>query len=188
MIRTESGGKLPASFRSGRFDEWSKSKKLELPRVGDQEIEGRGRNLNSSRGGRGGSNMRGGGRGGFRHNSFTAPKNLDPKQHDYHKKLKARNEKAAQNDGGYGEGSSSSRGGRGGSSSRGSSSSRGRGSSSRGSSSRGRGGRTVGGRSKNEVKSAMQIQKERAVKERRREKNARPSKKGRGGGRGKGRK
>ncbi|MCO5611626.1 hypothetical protein L7F22_065880 [Adiantum nelumboides] len=70
--------------------------------------DGRGRNLNSSRGGRGGSSMRGGGRGGFRHNSFTAPKNLDPKQHDYHKKLKARNEKAAQNDGGYGEGSSSS--------------------------------------------------------------------------------
>lgn len=65
---------------------------------------GRGGSRGGRGGGRGGGNMgAGSGRGGYRHNSFTAPKQLDPKQHDYHKKVKARNEKAEKNAGEYGE-------------------------------------------------------------------------------------
>jgi hypothetical protein len=35
MVRAESGVKLPASYRSGRFDEWRAKARVSLPRVGD---------------------------------------------------------------------------------------------------------------------------------------------------------
>ncbi len=35
MVKTESGVKLPASYRSGRFDEWRAKARVSLPRVGE---------------------------------------------------------------------------------------------------------------------------------------------------------
>ncbi|GAA5981451.1 hypothetical protein JCM11641_004767 [Rhodosporidiobolus odoratus] len=58
LIRGESGQRLPASFKSGTFDEWRKKSRVSVPKVGEQEIQGR--------------TVRGGQQ--FRHNSFTAPK------------------------------------------------------------------------------------------------------------------
>lgn len=41
LIRTESGGKLPASFKSGSFDEWKKRQKVFLPKIGEAELKNR---------------------------------------------------------------------------------------------------------------------------------------------------
>ncbi|KAK4689793.1 ATP-dependent RNA helicase DDX54/DBP10, partial [Tremellales sp. Uapishka_1] len=38
MLKTESGALLPATFKSGRFDEWRRKQKLHLPRSGDTEL------------------------------------------------------------------------------------------------------------------------------------------------------
>lgn len=74
MIRGESGQKIAASFRSGRFDAWRKSNKIErLPRTGEVE--------NNS------SSMAAGGRK-FRHKEEKAPKEADKYRDDYHKKKK----------------------------------------------------------------------------------------------------
>ncbi|KAJ1025676.1 hypothetical protein NDA18_004015 [Ustilago nuda] len=62
MIRTESGVRLPASFRSGRFEEWKREKRVDIPKTG--ETEGRGDEA-------GGSVM---GLKKFRHNKVTPPK------------------------------------------------------------------------------------------------------------------
>jgi ATP-dependent RNA helicase DDX54/DBP10 len=35
MVTAESGVKLPASYRSGRFDEWRTKARVSLPRVGE---------------------------------------------------------------------------------------------------------------------------------------------------------
>ena len=35
MVRAESGIKLPASYRSGRFDEWRAKARVSLPRIGE---------------------------------------------------------------------------------------------------------------------------------------------------------
>lgn len=42
FIKTESGTKLPASFQSGKYDEWRKKKRVSVPRPGDSELPGRG--------------------------------------------------------------------------------------------------------------------------------------------------
>lgn len=74
MIRGESGHKIAASFRSGRFDAWRKSNKIErLPRTGEAE------NTSSS-------NAAGGRK--FRHKEEKAPKEADKYRDDYHKKKK----------------------------------------------------------------------------------------------------
>lgn len=39
MVKTESGTKLPATYRSGRFDEWKTKMRVSLPRVGEAEGE-----------------------------------------------------------------------------------------------------------------------------------------------------
>ncbi|GAA5881726.1 hypothetical protein JCM3774_005969 [Rhodotorula dairenensis] len=41
LIRSESGQRLPATFKSGVYDEWRKNARINVPRVGDQEISGR---------------------------------------------------------------------------------------------------------------------------------------------------
>lgn len=41
LIRSESGQRLPATFKSGVYDEWRKNSRINVPRVGDQEINGR---------------------------------------------------------------------------------------------------------------------------------------------------
>ncbi len=37
MIRTESGVRLPASFRSGRFEDWKREKRVDMPKTGELE-------------------------------------------------------------------------------------------------------------------------------------------------------
>lgn len=74
MIVGESGRKIAASFRSGRFDAWKKSNKINrLPRTGEAEATA---NLSS--------NQSVGRR--FKHNAEKAPKDADRFRDDYWKK------------------------------------------------------------------------------------------------------
>ncbi|KAL8809886.1 MAG: hypothetical protein Q9200_003024 [Gallowayella weberi] len=75
MIRGESGQKIAASFRSGKFDAWKKANRIEkLPRTGDAEKA-------SSF-----SQMRAGRR--FKHKAEKAPKDADKFRDDFHKRKK----------------------------------------------------------------------------------------------------
>lgn len=143
MIRTESGTLISASFKSGRFEDWSKKTKLSLPRSGEQELSTARNAMAQKR---------------YRHTAAKEAKPLDPKAIDYESKLKKRKrqeqEQPAANDTRPGK--------------------------------KGKLGIKRVGTSKNarnELRGTDQIRKERALKEKRREKNARPSKKGKNGGR-----
>jgi len=75
MIKGESGLKIAASLRSGRFDAWRKANKIEaLPRVGETEKS------SSYRGNAGGRR--------FKHKSDKAPKQADKFRDDYYKQKK----------------------------------------------------------------------------------------------------
>lgn len=75
LIRGESGHKIAASFRSGRFDAWRKSNKIsKFPRTG--EIEKLGGGLGSLGGKR------------YKHKQERAPKEADKFRDDYHKRKK----------------------------------------------------------------------------------------------------
>ncbi|MCJ1252256.1 ATP-dependent RNA helicase dbp10 [Lignoscripta atroalba] len=75
MVRGESGQKIAASFRSGRFDAWRKSNKVDrLPRVGEAEAVSSG--LSRGVGKR------------FKHKLEKAPKEADKFRDDYYKKKK----------------------------------------------------------------------------------------------------
>ncbi len=76
MVRTESGTKLPATFRSGRFDEWKSKSRVSLPRVGETENA-------SSRS----KVFRQGGRR-FKHNKVVVAKPLDKLRGDYERKVR----------------------------------------------------------------------------------------------------
>ncbi|KAK2814623.1 ATP-dependent RNA helicase dbp10, partial [Arthroderma sp. PD_2] len=76
LVRGESGAKIAASFRSGRFDSWKKGKRLgRMPRVGEME--------NSNLGSTGGIPGR-----KYRHNKDQAPKAADKYRGDYDKMRK----------------------------------------------------------------------------------------------------
>jgi ATP-dependent RNA helicase DDX54/DBP10 len=159
LVRTESGARLPASYRSGRFDEWKAKSRVRLPKVGEAEGESRGR--------------MGGGRN-FRHKKVEEGKPLDPLHVGYERKARQFTKKASEKEGGNdGERPSSSQGG-------------GRGKGGR-PPPHGRGkpgvlGRKPVGKVKSEIKTVQEIHKNRKIQEKRREKNARHSK-----GKGKGR-
>lgn len=75
MITGESGQKIAASFRSGRFDAWRKSNKIDrLPRTGENEAATNAAN-------------RGGGKR-FKHKGDKAPKEADKYRDDFYKKKK----------------------------------------------------------------------------------------------------
>ncbi|KAK4693398.1 ATP-dependent RNA helicase DDX54/DBP10, partial [Lecanoromycetidae sp. Uapishka_2] len=75
MIRGESGQKIAASFRSGRFDAWRKSNKIDrLPRTGEIETAANAAN-------------RGGGKR-WKHKEEKAPKEADRYRDDYYKRKK----------------------------------------------------------------------------------------------------
>ncbi|EDN03219.1 conserved hypothetical protein [Histoplasma mississippiense (nom. inval.)] len=75
LVRGESGVKIAASFRSGRFDAWKKGKRIgRMPRVGEAEAPGLG------------SGMPGGKK--YRHRKEQAPKTPDKFRGDYEKKKK----------------------------------------------------------------------------------------------------
>jgi len=71
MIRGESGQKIAASFRSGRFDDWRKANKVKMQRVGEMEAPNRSTQFNSS-----------GPR--YKHKAEKAPKQADRYRDDYH--------------------------------------------------------------------------------------------------------
>lgn len=77
LIRGESGQKIAASFRSGRFDAWRKSNKIDrLPRTGDVEATSTPVPRQGSAGSR------------FRHKGEKAPKEADKFRDDYWKRKK----------------------------------------------------------------------------------------------------
>ena len=175
QVKTESGAKLPASYRSGRFEEWSRKMRVSVPRVGERELEGKGR-------GRGGVAGGGGGAGGrkFKHSKVTPAKPLDKLSKDYERKVRQLGKKTQGGAGGYdGDG-----GNEGAPRTQHSKDIVKQGLNSKKSR---YAGKSVG-RVKSELKSAEQIRKAREVAERKRAKNARASRKGvKGKGKAKGR-
>ncbi|KAL2023396.1 hypothetical protein VTK56DRAFT_2753 [Thermocarpiscus australiensis] len=132
MIRGESGVKIAASFKSGRFDKWRRANRLgRLPQVGEAEKANLVRSF--------GQQLQGGGGGvkRYKHTKEKAPKDADKYRDDYHVRKKRVAEAKEKRIGKYKDGEGSKR----------------------------------------ELKGAADIRKARALKERRREKNARPSKK-----------
>jgi len=75
MIKTESGAKLPATYRSGRYDEWRAKSKMEVPRVGEAESE-RPQGYGNRKGKK------------YLHNSVRTAKPLDKLRGDYERKMK----------------------------------------------------------------------------------------------------
>ncbi|KAI0256032.1 DEAD-domain-containing protein [Lactifluus subvellereus] len=71
MVKAESGIKLPATYRSGRFDEWRAKARVSLPRVGEAEPERRLPNCKR-----------------FKHTSVTAAKPLDKLATNYERKTR----------------------------------------------------------------------------------------------------
>ncbi|KAG8932876.1 ATP-dependent RNA helicase dbp10 [Tulasnella sp. 418] len=152
LVKTESGARLPASYRSGRFEEWKSKTRVNLPKIGEAELPNRGGN--SSYGGK-----------VFRHKSTNEAKPLDPRMTGYERKMRQLKKKAEvemnMNNGSSGEqrpggkkGPVLKKNGR-------------------------LAGKSMN-KVKSELKSADAIRKARAIKEKRRAKNARPSKKGKG--------
>ncbi|EPS36075.1 hypothetical protein H072_10498 [Dactylellina haptotyla CBS 200.50] len=137
LIRGESGQKIAASFKSGRFEGWKKANKLaRLPKVGEMENTVGGGMATKS-----GFPTAGGRLGGkMFHKKVAAPKQADKARDDYHVRKKRVEE--AKSKGLHGKGY----------------------------------GRTIN----SEVKSNVQIMKDRQLKEKRREKNNRPTRKGKG--------
>lgn len=75
LVKTESGTKLPASYRSGRYDEWKSKTRSSLPRVGEAETPGRQSTFL-------------GGRRKFKHTKTTPAKPLDKQRSDYERKAR----------------------------------------------------------------------------------------------------
>jgi ATP-dependent RNA helicase DDX54/DBP10 len=74
MIRGESGQKIAASFRSGRFDDWRKANKVKMPRVGELEAPNRTASFNNGP--------------RYKHKTEKAPKQADRYRDDYHVQMK----------------------------------------------------------------------------------------------------
>ena len=77
LVRTENGTRLPATYRSGRFDEWKQKNRVSLPKVGEAEPTGVQGRRNSGPGGR-----------IFRHNKVTMAKPLDKLRNNYERKVR----------------------------------------------------------------------------------------------------
>ncbi|KAF7133722.1 hypothetical protein CNMCM5793_005076 [Aspergillus hiratsukae] len=78
LVRGESGAKIAASFRSGRFDAWRRGNRLgRMPRVGEAEAPNLAAGLNAALSGK-----------RFRHRREQAPKKADPLRGDYEKMKK----------------------------------------------------------------------------------------------------
>jgi len=100
MVRGESGVKIAASFKSGRFDRWRQSNRVgKLPRVGETERPGLARTLQGA--------QQGGFR--FRHNAEKAPKEADKFRDDYHVRKKRVAEAKEKRVGKYKDGAGSAR-------------------------------------------------------------------------------
>ncbi|OCT45370.1 ATP-dependent RNA helicase dbp10 [Cladophialophora carrionii] len=97
LVRGESGAKIAASFRSGRFERWMKSNRVgRMGRVGEEEKNTSGGGMAA---GGGNGNMRG---KRFQHRTLRAPKAPDKLRGDYEKqvlKAKGAKDRADQNPG-----------------------------------------------------------------------------------------
>ncbi len=159
LIKTESGLKLPASFRSGRFDEWRREQRMDLPKVGEQEMELPANVRNSM------SHMRDGHRQ-YNHNKNEEARPVDRKSDKWAKNSKSllAKEEQKREEAGQRAREAPRRGGPG--------------AKRAGKKASSTSTRRVGTNAKSEVKSSRDIFKQRQVKQKRMEKNARPSKRG----------
>jgi ATP-dependent RNA helicase DDX54/DBP10 len=98
LVKTEGGTRLPATYRSGRFDEWKAKSRIALPKVGEAENDGHQRKRPIGIGGQ-----------RFRHNKVVAPKPLDKLGNDYERKVRQMKKKS-EAESQQGEQSTSSRG------------------------------------------------------------------------------
>lgn len=155
LVKTESGVKLPASYRSGRFDEWKAKSKRGIPRVGEEEAAG--------------PTGRGAGQGGrkWKHNKVEQPKPLDKFRGDYERKTRQLQKKGGEVSAAPSPGPKATKGK----------------SSSALKAVKGKkklavraGGRSAG-KARNELKTVDQIRKSRQLAESKKLKNARPGKK-----------
>lgn len=150
LVRTENGTRLPATYRSGRFDEWKKKRKVTIPKIGEREAS-RPASVGTSGGRR------------WRHNKVFEAKPLDKLSKDYERKTRQLKKKEEKATGGEGEGSQARP-------------VKNTGKLSKRNSAKRPGGKSLR-RVKTEIKTVDQIHKSRKVAERRRAKNARPSRK-----------
>ncbi|KAG1788830.1 P-loop containing nucleoside triphosphate hydrolase protein [Suillus plorans] len=149
LLRTENGTQLPATYKSGRFDDWKKKARVSLPKIGEREMERRGTGTVGPGGRR------------WKHNKVTEAKPLDKLSKDYERKSRQLKKKEVGFAAEAGEAKPKSPG------------------KAKNIRSGGRfGGKSVG-RVKTEIKTVDQIRKNRMVAERKKAKNARPSRKGR---------
>ena len=148
LVRTESGARLPATYRSGRFDEWRSKMRVNMPKIGEAELEGTAR--------RGNGNKR------FKHQSMTAAKPLDKLSNDYERKMRHLKKREQGNDAGTNRQESST------------STTKKEKTGKRGASRYG--GKPIG-KVKGELKSVHQIRKARELADRKRARNARPTRK-----------
>ena len=93
LVRGESGAKIAASFRSGRFDAWKKANKVRLPKTGESEARGAGVGPGPGQG----PGKR------YRHTSTRAPKQADKFRDDYDKRKKKLKEAQDTNSGAAGK-------------------------------------------------------------------------------------
>lgn len=149
LLRTENGTQLPATYKSGRFDDWKKKARVSLPKIGEREMERRGTGAVGPGGRR------------WKHNKVTEAKPLDKLSKDYERKSRQLKKKEVGFAAEAGEAKPKSPG------------------RAKNIRSGGRfGGKSVG-RVKTEIKTVDQIRKNRMVAERKKARNARPSRKGR---------
>jgi ATP-dependent RNA helicase DDX54/DBP10 len=78
LVKTESGAKLPATYRSGRFEEWRSKNKKSLPRVGETESGRTGRTERR-----------------YLHTKTVEPRQLDRAHVNYERKARQRTKKEA---------------------------------------------------------------------------------------------
>ncbi|KAF8973242.1 P-loop containing nucleoside triphosphate hydrolase protein [Flammula alnicola] len=145
MVRTENGTRLPATFRSGRFDEWKNKSRVSLPRIGEAENTSM---VHKKPTGPGGHR--------FKHNKVVTAKPLDKLSHDYERKVRQLKKKEDVSGTSQESRPHSTPGGK------------------KLGARRGATGKSYS-RVKNELKSSEQIRKDRKIMEKRRAKNARPS-------------
>lgn len=77
LVKTESGVKLPATYRSGRFEEWKAKSRVSLPRVGEEEGPNAQRRGNIGAGGR-----------KWKHTQQAEAKPLDKLANNYERKVR----------------------------------------------------------------------------------------------------
>ena len=166
IVKTESGTRLPATYRSGRFDEWKAKNRVVVPRVGEKEDSAAGARAFGGNGRAGKPGRR------FVHTSETPAKPLHKLNKDYerktrqlNKKMEARNTVGEVSEGGGSADGKGKMGAKAGA----------KGGKQAKKTSR-YGGKPIG-KVRSELKSAEQIRKARLLAERRKAKNARPSKK-----------